>query len=305
MSTHTLKVSEENHNLRLDVFLAQNLPRVPSRTFVKKLIDAGHVLVNKEKVKAHCKVETADKIEVDIPEELLEPDHIEPENIPLDIFYEDDYLLVINKPAGMIVHPAQGCYTGTLVNALLHHCQQLSDVNTNFRPGIVHRLDQDTSGLMLVAKDNRTHANLARQFEEHTVRKKYLALVQGQIEFDEGKIDAPLGRHLYHREKRDVQFTDEAREAVTFYRVLKRSVNATFVALFPQTGRTHQLRVHMAYLKHPILGDEKYGKKETFPRLALHAQAIGFIHPQNNCFLEFSSRPPPEFLAAIQGTVKF
>ncbi len=304
MPTHTLKVSGENQNLRLDVFLAQNLADIPSRTFVKKLIEAGHVLVNKKKVKAHYKVETADDIEIEIPKGLLKPDNIEPENIPLDIFYEDKHLLVINKPVGMIVHPAQGCYTGTLVNALLHHSDQLSSINTEFRPGIVHRLDQDTSGLMLVAKDNQTHAGLARQFEEHTIKKKYLALVQGEIEFDEGKIDAPLGRHLYHREKRDVQFSDSAQEAVTFYRVLNRSQDTTFVALFPQTGRTHQLRVHMAYLRHPILGDEKYGKKETFPRLALHAQSIGFIHPHGNDFLEFSSRTPPEFLAKIKETFK-
>lgn len=305
MSRHTLKVSEENQNLRLDVFLAQNLAALPSRSFVKKLIETGRVLVNQKKVKSHTKVEVQDQIEVEIPEELLAPDHLEPENIPLDIFYEDDYLLVVNKPVGMLVHPAQGFYTATLVNALLYHCKQLSDVNADFRPGIVHRLDQDTSGLILIAKDNQTHLQLAKQFKDHTIKKKYLALVQGEIEFDEGMVDAPLGRHSTHREKRDVQFSDSAKEAVTYYRVIKRSPSVTFVALFPQTGRTHQLRVHMAYLKHPILGDAKYGKKETFPRLALHAQSIGFIHPHQNRFFEFSSKTPPDFLVKIQDARKF
>ncbi len=304
MLKQILKVEAQQENVRLDVFLTQTLSDIPSRTFVKKLIETGHVLVNHSLAKAHYKTETGDEIEVEIPEEFLKPDHIEPENIPLDIFYEDDYLLVVNKPVGMLVHPAQGFYTATLVNALLYHCKQLSDVNADFRPGIVHRLDQDTSGLILIAKDNQTHLQLAEQFKNHTIKKKYLALVQGEIEFDEGMIDAPLGRHSTYREKRDVQFNDSAKEAVTYYRVIKRSPSVTFVALFPQTGRTHQLRVHMAYLKHPILGDAKYGKKETFPRLALHAQSIGFIHPRQNCFLEFSSQTPSDFLAKIQGDKK-
>ena len=300
MPKYTFNVQAEQKKLRLDIFLAQNFSNIQSRTFVKKLIDAGQVLVNKRQVKAHYKIETGDHVEVNIPEEFLEPQDIEPENIPLDIFYEDDHLLVINKPLGMLVHPAAGCYTGTLVNALLYHGRPLSSVNKDFRPGIVHRLDQDTSGLMLIAKDNHTHVKLAEQFKEHTIKKKYIALVQGEIEFDEGLIEAPLGRHSYHREKRAVQFADSAQEAITYYRVIKRFLGITFVALFPKTGRTHQLRVHMAYLKHPILGDDKYGKKETFPRLALHAQSIGFIHPQTNCFCEFSSKIPPAFFSKLK-----
>ena len=297
---HAFNVQAEQKNLRLDIFLTQNIPDIPSRTFVKKMIEEGRVLVNKKKVKAHYKTETSDRIEVDIPEESLPLDSIEPEDIPLDIFYEDDYLIVIHKPVGMLVHPAYGRAKGTLVNALLHHSARLSDVNAEFRPGIVHRLDEDTSGLILIAKDNQTHVQLAGQFKDHTIKKKYIALVQGEIEFDEGRIDAPLGRHFYYRDKRGVRFTDSAQEAVTYYRVIKCVRGITFVALFPQTGRTHQLRVHMAYLKHPILGDEKYGKKETFPRLALHAQAIGFIHPQLNSFMEFSSQIPADFLAQIK-----
>ena len=173
----------------------------------------------------------------------------------------------------------------------------LSDLNTALRPGIVHRLDKATSGLLLVAKDNKTHAVLAKQFKKSKIKKRYVALVEGNVEFDEGVVDVPLGRDLNHREKRSVQFDDSAKEATTYYQVLKRATNKTLIALFPKTGRMHQLRVHMAYLKHPILGDQKYGQRRTFPRLALHAQSIGFMHPQRNCYVEFSSKVPEEFLA--------
>jgi len=296
MSEHTLKVDEQNHNLRLDVFLAKNLPDVPSRTYVKRLIDDGQVKVNAKSVKAHHHVAQGDEIIVTVPEEDESwADNLEPENIPLDIFYEDRYLLVVNKPAGLMVHPANGFSKGTLVNALLFHCKQLSDVNASFRPGIVHRLDRETSGLIVVAKDNRTHAILSRQFEKHKVKKRYAALVEGDIEFDEGLVDAPLGRHGRFFDKKAVTFDDSGKEAKTVYRVMKRYKTKTLVALFPESGRTHQLRVHMAYLGHPILGDDKYGKKESFPRLALHAQSIGFTHPQTKHYIEFISPLPPEF----------
>ena len=293
-------VGPEHKDLRLDVFLTQTLPHVPSRTFVKKIIDEGHVCVNEKQTKAHYKLREGDKIDVEIPDQYWRDERIDPENIPLDIFYEDEDIIVVNKPAGMLVHPAHGAYSGTLVNALLYHYQELSDLNTSVRPGIVHRLDQDTSGLILVAKNNNAHAHLARQFKDHVVKKRYIALVEGKVEFDEGLIDAPLGRHDLHREKMDVQFDNDAKDAETFYRVLKYSDNATLVALCPKTGRTHQLRVHMAYIGHPILGDEKYGKKNNFPRLALHAQSIGFIHPQRKCFVEFSSRVPKEFWEHVE-----
>lgn len=300
MPSYVFDVQPEYNELRLDVFLVQALPDVPSRTFVKKIIDAGYAQVNQMVIKAHGKVHVHDTITVNVPDEwVLKPQDIKPQNIPLDIFYEDEDLIVINKPKGMLVHPAHGCDTGTLANALLYHCQKLSSLNTESRPGIVHRLDQETSGLMIAAKNNWTHAKLARQFKDHLVRKKYVALVDGEIEFDEGKIDVSLGRHIYHREKMDVQFDEAAKEAVTFYRVIQRYRGITFVSLFPRTGRTHQLRVHMKYLKHPILGDNKYGKAQTFPRLALHAQAIGFIHPRLNSYLEFSSKTPIEFLEAV------
>ncbi|MBN1869983.1 MAG: RluA family pseudouridine synthase [Candidatus Omnitrophica bacterium] len=296
MAIHILKVDEAHDYLRLDVFLTQVLPEAPSRTFVQKLIEFGHVRVNETVVKAHHKVAFGDDVSVEIPKDFRTPQYVEPENIPLDIFYEDDYLMVINKPKGMIVHPAQGCYSGTLVNALLHHSVQLSQVNTDMRPGIVHRLDKETSGLLLIAKDNITHTKLAKQFQRHVIKKRYMALVEGEMEFDEGMVDAPIGRHPRYREKKSVQYDDDAKESVTYYRVIKRKKGVTLVSLFPKTGRTHQLRVHMAYLKHPILGDDKYGKAKSFPRLALHAQSIGFIHPQTKKYLEFSSRPPEEFL---------
>ena len=199
----------------------------------------------------------------------------------------------------MLVHPAQGIYSGTLVNALLFHCRQLSDFNGSSRPGIVHRLDKETSGLMIAVKDNQTHAQLARQFQKHKVKKQYVALVEGEVEFDEGIIDAPLGRHPVHHDLRDVQYNDAAKNAVTFYRVIKRHKGVTLLSLFPKTGRTHQLRVHMNHIHHPILGDAKYGRKGSFPRLALHARAIGFEHPHWKCFLEFSCRPPREFLQKV------
>lgn len=284
--------------MRLDVFLAQQLTEIPSRTFIQKMIEAGQVKVNQKAVKAHYKVVTGDEIRVEVPATDDSFGNIKPENIPLDIFYEDQWLIVVNKPAGMLVHPAQGSRSGTLVNALLHHYQTLSDVNASFRPGIVHRLDRETSGLMLVAKDNVTHVRLARQFEKHRIQKQYLALVAGHVKFDEGVIDAPLGRHHIFWDKRGVSFEEEAKDAKTFYRVLKRFAKpVTLVALFPESGRTHQLRVHMTFLGHPILGDDKYGDKNSFPRLALHAQGIRFLHPQTQCEIEFFSVAPKEFLS--------
>jgi 23S rRNA pseudouridine1911/1915/1917 synthase len=272
---------------------------VPSRTFVKKLIDAGSVVVDGSKVKAHYKVASGESIIVDFDDDAFAPIDIEPENIPLNIFYEDDVLIVINKPAGLLVHPTDAIFTGTMVNALLYHFKELSDLNTRMRPGIVHRLDQDTSGLILVAKDNRTHSLLAKQFARHTVRKKYLALVEGDVQFEEGIIDEPLGRHMLHRERRDVDYTSNGKDSLTFYKVLKRIKKATYLALYPKTGRTHQLRVHMNHIGHPILGDDKYGHHSTFHRLALHAQSIGFEHPLTRHFVEFSTRPPQEFLERL------
>lgn len=307
MPLQTFQASEENARQRLDVFIAQNLSKIPSRTFVKKLIEAGQVRVNGRPQKASYKVEPGDRIELD--DGLADQSRtIAPENIPINIFYEDPWLLIVNKPAGLLVHPVHGHHGGTLVNALMHHCKTLSDINTAddegpfdpslIRPGIVHRLDRETSGLLVVAKDNRTHVALARAFEKREVKKKYLALVKGRLEFDEGVIDADLGRHPRHRDKKAVVPSGEGKEAVTYYRVVKRFLNdATMVSLFPKSGRTHQLRVHMAHIGHPILGDDKYGEEKSFFRLALHAQSLGFFHPGIGDFIEFSTSVPSEFLA--------
>ncbi len=293
MPTYTLTVAQENNGLRLDVFLAKSIPEAPSRSFIQKLITSKETTVNGEFVKSNYKVACGDEVKINF--DLITADDLKAENIPLDIFYEDEVIIVVNKPTGMLVHPASGRYTKTLVNALLYHSQSLSNINQPFRPGIVHRLDEDTSGLIVIAKTNLAHAQLAKQFEEHVVYKCYVALVEGIVEFDEGFIDAPLARHPRNREKRSVAFHEEAKEARTTYRVLERFKTASLVALFPQTGRTHQLRVHMAHLKHPILGDGKYGHKNSFSRLALHAQSIGFVHPNTLHYIEFCSVIPEEF----------
>lgn len=293
-----LAVDDEHNQIRLDVFLTKIIKDIPSRTFIQRLIEEGKVEVNgKPILKPHFKVSTGDKIVATISQEDF-PGNLEPEHIPLDIFYEDDDLVVINKPVGMTVHPAAGKYSGTLVNALLYHFhhQNLSDRNGPLRPGIVHRLDRETSGLIIVAKNNVAHARLARQFEKRTVQKRYVALVKGVVEFDQGKVDAPIGDHDHYHDQKKISYEEDSRPAVTLYEVLKRFENITFIALYPQTGRTHQLRLHMKHLGHPILGDEKYGQKNSFRRLALHAQAIGFIHPTTKHHMEFCTRMPVEFL---------
>jgi len=280
----------------LDIFLAQHLPHVPSRTFVQKIISSGQVTINQRIVKAHYKLSMGDEIVVE-EFKILSRQRVKPEDIPLDIVYEDENLLLINKPPGLLVHPVNSTNTsGTLVNALLHHCRKLSNLKEEIRPGIVHRLDRETSGLVLVAKDNKTHAYLAKQFEEHQIYKRYLALVEGQVQFDEGLVEAGLGRDRRFYDRKRISFEEDAKDARTYYKVLKRYKRCTRVALSPQTGRTHQLRVHMAYLGHPILGDDKYGKRHSFLRLALHAQAIGFVHPRTKHYIEFSVKPPLEFL---------
>ena len=296
MSSHSFQVAGADQDQRVDVFLTAQLPEQFSRTFVKKLIDQGCVTICNKPVKARYKTVTGDIIHVTIPDELLESTDIEAENIPLDIIHEDECLIVIHKPSGMLVHPATGIYTGTLVNALLYHCEQLSEYHEDpMRPGIVHRLDQETSGVIIAAKDAQTHAALSKQFQTHTIEKEYVALVEGSVEFDEGEIDAPIGRDPIHREKKMVSFDEKAKESFTRYKVVKRNAKASYVVLFPRTGRTHQLRVHMKYLRHPILGDEKYGKRQTFPRLALHARQIQFTHPQTKERLTCTAPVPAEF----------
>jgi len=292
--SHT--VQEEYKDLRLDVYLANAMPEVPSRMFIKKMIEAGQVTVNGRQEKAKYKVAAADLIEADIHEEAFAPKDILAEKMELNIFYEDEDLVVINKPEGLTVHPASGSQSGTLVNGLMYHYQELSDVNGPVRPGIVHRLDRDTSGLILIAKTNVAHARLGRQFEKHTIIKRYIARVQGKVQFDQGIIEVPLERHKKYHDQRQVAREGEGKAATTLYQVLKRFPKSTLMALYPQTGRTHQLRVHMAHLGHPILGDEKYGRRESFPRLALHAQSIAFTHPITKAYIEFSCPTPKEIL---------
>jgi len=300
MSAHKLIVTPDQNGLRLDILVTQYVDVIPSRTWAKHLIEEGYVTVNQHPVtKPHHKMKTGDELLVAMMP-LAEADPLEPQDIALDIFYEDSFIAVINKPAGMLVHPAAGCRSGTLVNALLFRYGELSSVHQDFRPGIVHRLDRETSGLLVVAKDNRSHIRLTRQFEKHRVRKKYIARVKGRVEFDEGRVDARLGRHPLHFDKRAVAYDEQAKSAETYYRVIKRfGTDSTLLALKPRTGRTHQLRVHMAYLGHPILGDDKYGTPGGFPRLALHAQTLGFAHPQHQCWLEFSAPAPQEFFMLV------
>ncbi|MBM3248403.1 MAG: RluA family pseudouridine synthase [Candidatus Omnitrophica bacterium] len=297
MQSYTLKVEDKSEGQRLDLFLAVEFKDKFSRRYLQQIITDGHVLLNGKKVKTHHKLKNGDQIAIDFPSEAKTD--IQPQDIPLDIVYEDSDLLVINKPYGMVVHPAPGNYSNTLVNALVHHCDKLSDINQSFRPGIVHRLDKDTSGLLLVAKNNQAHMNLAKQFQDHSIKKKYVALVHGEVEFDEGQIEAPVGRHPRIREKMAVTFK-QSKEAKTIYRVIKRSKGVSLLELYPQTGRTHQLRVHLAYLGHPILGDKKYGKTQDRCRLALHAKSIGFVHPRTKKNMEFESELPAELKNLLQ-----
>jgi 23S rRNA pseudouridine1911/1915/1917 synthase len=244
-------------------------------------------------------VNDGDDIEISIPQP--EKSVILAQKIPLSIVYEDKYLLVVNKPQGMVTHPAPGNYTGTLVNALLAHCDDLSGIGGVLKPGIVHRLDKGTSGLLLVAKTDDAHKKLARQFKDKTTKRVYLALVDGNVELDNGTVELPIGRSVRDRKKMAVKFDDEgSKEAITHYKVIKRFGGFTLLECRLGTGRTHQIRVHLSYIGHPILGDEKYGTKGSFKMPMLHAAIIGFTHPVTKKFMEFSSKPPKEMAEVIR-----
>ncbi|MFH0917862.1 MAG: RluA family pseudouridine synthase [Candidatus Omnitrophota bacterium] len=296
-----LQVKAQEAKMRLDILLTDYALRNNlglSRTNIQKLIHEGKVFLNSQVVnKPHHKLNSLDTLQVFLPEK--EKTEFLPEQIPLNIIYEDKEVLVINKQAGLVVHPAPGNRAHTLVNALLGRPTQLSDINKN-RPGIVHRLDKETSGLLVIAKNNASHLKLVKQFAQHSIQRKYVALVSGRVEFDEDVIEAPIGRHPLKRKNMAVSFSKNTKYAKTFYKTLKRSKDFSFLELKPFTGRTHQLRVHLAYLGHPILGDIKYGKKDSFPRLALHAQEIGFIHPTTNKLMHFTSKVPLEFQEFIK-----
>ena len=277
MEKHTFTVDSGKAGQRLDRYLVDCFPNVVSRTYLQRLISQGKILVNGASRKSHYNVEKGDFIEVEISKPA-KPD-IKAENIPLNIIYEDDRLIVIDKPAGMVVHPAPGNYSGTLVNALLYHINRLS--SSELRPGIVHRLDRETSGLLIVAKDDRAHSFLARQFNKRTADKRYLAIVEGVVQLDNGVISYPIGRHPRDRKRMSVKFS-EAKSAITNYKVLERFKDKTLLEIKPETGRTHQIRVHMAYIGHPVAGDATYGRKKRNPlikRQMLHAWRISFLHP--------------------------
>lgn len=283
----------ENDGIRIDKYLMDKLD--VSRSKIQKLIDNDNILVNDKKVKSSYILKSDDIINVNM--DMDDEVHIAPEDIPLDIVYEDEYLLVVNKPSGMVVHPAPGNYSNTLVNALMYHCNKLSGVNGSIRPGIVHRIDADTSGLLLVAKNDLVHNDLAKQIKEKTVKREYIALVHGIINEDSATIDAPIGRDVNNRKKMAVT-ADNSKDAVTHIFVLERLNNATLIKCVLETGRTHQIRVHLNYINHPIVNDPVYGLKKqensSFGQM-LHAKTIGFIHPITKEYMEFSSEVPQEF----------
>lgn len=273
---------------RIDAYIAEYFAGRYSRTYLQKLIAGGFVLVNDKPCKPNHKIGTIDKIDILFPPS--EPSAIKAEDIPFEIIYEDKDLLVVDKPAGMVTHPGAGVKSRTLVNALLHHCKDLSGIGGVLRPGIVHRLDKDTSGIMLVAKTDLVHRELAKQFKEREVERKYMALVEGVVELDNDQINLPLGRHPKDREKMAVQFAG-AKDAVTQYEVLKRFSDSTLLEITPVTGRTHQIRVHMKAIGHSIVGDTKYGSRAA-ARQMLHACRIKFFHPALKKYMEFFSKAP-------------
>ncbi|WP_270350781.1 RluA family pseudouridine synthase [Ligilactobacillus ruminis] len=268
-----------------------------SRSQIKQLLDGGNITVNGKTEKAKYKVKSGDLIRLEEPEtKTLE---LRPENIPLDIVYEDDDVIVINKPQGMVVHPAPGHDEHTLVNALLYHCP-LSTINGTFRPGIVHRIDKDTSGLLMVAKNDKAHRSLAKQLKDKTNIREYVALVHGRIAEDEGTINAPIGRSLKDRKKQAV--VKDGRNAVTHFEVLKRYRDYTLVKCILETGRTHQIRVHMKYIGHPLVGDPLYGPKKTIKGNGqfLHAGKLGFVHPTTEKLLIFEAPLPKIFQECLE-----
>ena len=288
----------DNDGIRIDKYLLDKLDI--SRNKIQKLINDNNILVNGKSVKASYIVRVDDLIECDFL--YKEKIDILPEDIPLDIVYEDEDLLVVNKPSGMVVHPAVGNYSHTLVNALMYHCNNLSQVNGVIRPGIVHRIDADTSGLLLVAKNDMAHVDLAKQISEKSVKREYIALVDGVIKEDTATIDAPIGRDVKNRKKMCVT-ADNSKDAITNIRVIERYKNSTLITCSLLTGRTHQIRVHMNYIGHSVINDPVYGSKKLVDPLfgqMLHARKIGFVHPRTHEYMEFSCEPPEKFLDILE-----
>ena len=294
MNSIYISVSKEEEGKRLDVFLMEKQPEY-TRSRIQNLIKEGRVKVRGKEMKANYRVKDGDEIVMVIPapKEIT----VKPENIPLDIMYEDADIVVINKPVGMVVHPAAGHYSGTLVNALLFHCKDLSGIGGKLRPGIVHRLDKDTSGILVAAKNDTAHLSLSEQLKERAVKREYFALVHGIIKEKYGTIDAPVGRHPRERKKMAVT-KGRGRKAVTHFEVLERFPKHTFLKLKLETGRTHQIRVHLSYIGHPVLGDNVYGPRKKKPGIShqvLHAGILGFTHPRKGDYIEFSAPLPESF----------
>ena len=291
------RVEAQYNGLRIDKLLSI-LYSDKSRSYIQKLIDEEKVLVNDKTVKSNFKLKTNDIIVASIPE--IKEIEVKPENIELNIVYQDDDILIINKQKGIVVHPAAGNYSHTLVNALLYHCKALSTINGPLRPGIVHRIDKDTTGILVVAKNDSAHQFLAKQLEDHSMKREYYALVDGKIGKDSGIIDKPLGRNKNDRLK--IGIVEDGRRAVTHYQVIERYKNTTLIKCMLETGRTHQIRVHMASIGHPLVGDPVYGLKKSKFKIEgqmLHAKTLGFIHPRTKEYIEFDSDLPSDFMNLI------
>ncbi|WP_156290411.1 RluA family pseudouridine synthase [Oceanobacillus salinisoli] len=296
MSAFQHVVTAEQEKQRIDKILSE-LNAENSRSQVQTWIADGYVTINGERVKANYKCQAGDEIAWTIPE--AEPLELTPENIPLDIIYEDRDLLVVNKPKGMVVHPSVGHGSGTLVNALLYHCDDLSGINGVERPGIVHRIDKDTSGLLVVAKNDLTHTDLSEQLASKEIKRKYEAIVHGEIPHETGVIDAPIGRDPKDRQKMGI--VDQGKPAVTHFRVIQSYPDYTYIECQLETGRTHQIRVHMKYIGYPLVGDPKYGPRKTLETngQVLHAKILGFRHPRRNEWMEFEVEAPAYFKEVI------
>lgn len=289
----------QNAGVRIDRFLTDNIPEI-TRSAVQKIIDDANVTVNGEVVSKNYKCRVGDNVDVTVPD--AKPLEAVGQNIPIDVVYEDEHLLVVNKPKGMVVHPANGNPDGTLVNALLYHCgDSLSGINGVIRPGIVHRIDKDTSGLLIVAKSDKAHIGLAQQIKDHSFSRAYEAVVYGNIKEDSGTVCQPIGRDTKDRKRMAVTMKN-SKPATTHYEVIKRYGDFTHVRCVLETGRTHQIRVHMAFLGHPVAGDAVYGPRKVITRLngqCLHAKHIGFVHPITNEYLEFESELPEYFTSFL------
>lgn len=298
MEIYDYTVEKEESGIRIDRYLAEKDSGL-SRSFLQKLLKEGQITVGEKAAKSNYKVRENDRIHLEIPDSS-EPD-IVPEDIPLDILYEDEDVLIVNKPKGMVVHPAAGHYQGTLVNAVMAHCgDSLSGINGVMRPGIVHRIDKDTTGALLVCKNDIAHRDLAEQLKCHSIRRRSRAVVQGNLKEDEGTIEGPIGRHPTDRKKMAINHKN-GKDAITHYKVLERFGEATYVECRLETGRTHQIRVHMASIGHPLLGDTVYGSSRNPYHLegqALHAMILGFVHPRTGEYMEFTA-PLPEYFVKL------